>query len=186
MLLFNMATSPFSKFQWKLENLNISMDIIVISILSYSIVTSLLLESLLPNISIAVSEFTKIHHQLGSVLFVIVLLILKIVAVIIFFKAHDQTEHGLQLVNFQLGFNQILIFIAMIWLGVVIFYLNFLQFGIFIVLWIYGIFWAFRLYGTILFLLLKFNYSVVTIFTYLCAFEIMPYILVSRIVFMIN
>lgn len=186
MLLLDMASAPFSRYKWKIDNLNISADIIIISILSYSFITGLLFESLLPGISNSLSIIPSLNNLLGLVTTIVLLLTIKIVLVILFFVAHKQKEEGLQLMNFHLGFNQILIFIASIWLGIVIFYFNFSQFGLTIILWIYGAFWAVRLYGTILFLLMKFQYSVVTIFTYLCAFEIMPYIVVARIIFMNN
>lgn len=186
LLLFDMAVAPFSRFKWKIDDLKVPFDVVLISLISYTFITVLLIESLIPNLSKVISQYFGVYPLFGLILAILVALILKTVLVYFYFAAHKQAEEGIHLINFQLGFNQILIFIATIWLSIVIFYLRFSPLGLNIVIWIYGAFWAFRLYGTILFLLMKFNYSVITIFAYLCAFEIIPYILVARIVFMIS
>ena len=185
-LLFEMAVAPFSRFKWKMDNLKIPFDLVIFSLLSYTFITVLLMESLLPNLSQVMAVYFGVYPLFGLILAILMALVLKIVLVYFYFAAHKQAEEGIHLINFQLGFNQILIFIATIWLSIVIFYLRFSPLGLDLVIWIYGVFWAFRLYGTILFLLIKFNYSVITIFAYLCTFEIIPYILVARIVFMIS
>lgn len=185
-LLFEMAVAPFSRFKWKIDNLKVPIDVVIISLMSYTFITALLIESLLPKLSQVIAEYFGVYPLFGLIMAILIALVLKIVLVYFYFTAHNQAEEGIHLINFQLGFNQIMIFIATIWLSIVIFNLRFSPLGLNIVIWIYGAFWAFRLYGTILFLLIKFNYSVITIFAYLCAFEIIPYILVARIVFMIS
>lgn len=185
-LLFEMAVAPFSRFKWKIDNLKVPFDVVIISLMSYTFITALLIESLLPKLSHVIAEYFGVYPLFGLIMAILIALVLKIVLVYFYFTAHNQAEEGIHLINFQLSFNQIMIFIATIWLSIVIFNLRFSPLGLNIVIWIYGAFWAFRLYGTILFLLIKFNYSVITIFAYLCTIEIIPYILVARIVFMIS
>ena len=109
--------------------------------------------------------------------------LVKFVSTNIFFKIHRNATLGSQILDFHSSLNQLFSLFLGILLFVDVFYArldsNLYYFTIIIAL----IYFLVRLYGTILLLQNSFNYPILTVFVYLCTFEIVPALVIAKALF---
>jgi hypothetical protein len=179
--LSSLSLQPVQRFGWESEK--------------YSSNFLLRISSLF--ISIFIVALTVYSYQLGpeiekgfvlSHFFLILaacfgLFIIKLVANRLYFGLHIATEVGDQLVDFQYSINQ---WFTLILAGLLVLdtFLYQLESGIFyLVLLLSVVYFLFRVFGTILMLQDKFKYPIFTVFVYLCTFEIVPALVIAKVLF---
>ena len=127
------------------------------------------------------------HNQPSSFLPVVMCValyfLLKLGSNFIFFRIHHKTALGSQILDFHYSLNQMLCLVLGVCLFIDVFYArldsNLYYFSISLSL----LFFLARLYGTILLLQNSFNYPILTVFVYLCAFEIVPMLVIAKVLF---
>lgn len=101
----------------------------------------------------------------------------------LFFQFHKSQTIGSQLIDFHSSLNQALSLALGTFLLVDVFYAR-LDSGLFYFTIILAcIYFLLRLYGTILLLQNNFSYPILTVFVYLCTFEIVPALVVAKVLF---
>lgn len=127
--------------------------------------------------SINFSNFLIILGVVGLLFFI------KFIANKLYFSLHKSPVLGDQIIDFQYSLNQWLTLIIGILLIIDIFYLK-LDSDIFILIIIIAvIYFLLRLFGTILMLQNHFKYPILTVFVYLCTFEIVPALVAAKVLF---
>jgi uncharacterized membrane protein YiaA len=178
----HLASIPLQRFNWQSEQF-----------LGNALfrVTSLFLSSLTAAIFIYTyslgAGFWYHPNQPSSFLLVIACVglcfILKLCSTIVFFKIHRNTALGSQVLDFHYSLNQLFSLLLGILLFVDVFYTrldsSLYHFTVIIAL----IYFLVRLYGTILLLQNSFNYPILTVFVYLCTFEIVPALVIAKVLF---
>lgn len=101
----------------------------------------------------------------------------------LYFRLHRIKELGSQLLDFQSSINQIFCLALATLMVVDVFYAytdsNLFYVGIVLAV----IYFLMRLYGTILILQNDFHYPIVSLFIYLCTFEIAPALVLAKVLF---
>lgn len=101
----------------------------------------------------------------------------------IYFALHQETSTGEEILDFQYGLNQWFTLILTALISLDFFYFR-LDSYIFIVLIVTSlIYFLARLFGTLLIFQDKNNYPILTVFIYLCTFEIAPALVIAKVLF---
>lgn len=118
-------------------------------------------------------------------LFIIVaiLFVIKLGGMKVFFALHQEDKTGTMVIDYQYAFNQLiaLVLCVVICLDVFFFKLNnpfYLTVSVII-----GLLYLARMFGNIILLLNEFQYPIVSLFIYLCAFEILPMLIIAKVLF---
>lgn len=108
---------------------------------------------------------------------------LKLLTMKTFFFVHDQEEIGTMVIDFQYAYNFLLSLILVIVIAADLYFYR-LSNSLYITASIVvGILFLMRLMGSILLLLNKFTYPIISLFIYLCAFEIVPMLVIAKVIF---
>ncbi|MBT8326688.1 MAG: DUF4271 domain-containing protein [Bacteroidia bacterium] len=100
-----------------------------------------------------------------------------------YFKFHNEESLGELIIDYQYSINQIFAFILAGALSIDVFYYRLdSQLFYFLVIAILILFLV-KLFGTILMLQNNFKYPLLTLFVYLCTFEIVPMLIAAKILF---
>lgn len=179
--LKSLALLPFQRFGWQSEKY--SSDLIF---RASSLVLSVLI------ISMAVYTYKLVSTDvLASTYFqisviTILLFMVKFMANTLYFGLHNSNSTGSQLVDFQYSLNQWFTFVVIFVLLIDVFYVNLSTHYLNVLLAISVLYFLLRLFGTIVLLQNNFRYSIFTLFVYLCAFEIVPALVIVKVLFVNN
>jgi hypothetical protein len=179
--LKSLALLPFQRFGWQSEKY--SSDLIF---RASSLVLSVLIISLAAYVYKLVSTdvFASTYFQITVI--TILLFIVKFVANTLYFGLHNSSSTGSQLVDFQYSLNQWFTFVVILVLMIDVFYVNLSTNYLNVLLAISILYFLLRLFGTIVLLQNNFKYSIFTLFVYLCAFEIVPALVIVKVLFVNN
>jgi hypothetical protein len=173
---------PIQRFNWQSEkytsnyifrmfSLVTSLFIIALTIYTYQLGGNLKRESAI------------FSNYLIIVLTVTILFVIKFLANKFYFSLHNSQSLGDQIIDYQYSLNQWFTLAVGCLLIIDIFYLK-LNSSVFLVITIVaGIYFLLRLFGTILMLQNNFKYPILTVFVYLCTFEIVPALVTAKVLF---
>ena len=100
-----------------------------------------------------------------------------------YFSLHNSSSLGDQIIDYQYSLNQWFTLVVGCLLIFDIFYLK-LNSSVFLFITIIaGIYFLLRLFGTILMLQNNFKYPILTVFVYLCTLEIVPALVIAKVLF---
>ena len=177
-----LAALPIQRFKWKSETFLSSAFNRTASLVSSSIAFTILIYAhfVQPDL-IPIKSPSSSFFQL--LLIVVLFFLIKLVAMKLFFTLHEEDDIGTKVIDYQYAFNQLLslFVLAVLCFDVFIFRLST---ALYITLCIIiALVFLLRLLGNILMLLNNFNYPIVSLFIYLCAFEIIPMLVVAKVLF---
>ena len=177
-----LAILPIQRFKWKSETFLSSNFNRFGSIVSASLLLAVLLRSyyLEPQDNFLLSENI---FFLGLLVLLLLSFLIKLGCMQLFFHLHAEDELGTRVIDFHFAFNQIVGILLFALLCFDVFYLR--LHGGFDQYLLYGLGVAFllRTGGHAILLLNNLSFPPLSVFIYLCAFEIAPVLLVVRAVF---
>jgi len=173
---------PIQKFSWQTEKQSTNYIFRLSSFLSTVVVIGVLIHGY--HWGSRVSEAGNYESNLFlSLLAVSALFLLNYLAIKFYFALHKSPNVGNQVLDFQYGLNQWLT-LAIATLLIFDFYYLKLDSAMDIFLIILTIiFFLIRLFGTILIVQNNFRYSILTVFVYLCTFELVPALVLAKVLF---
>ena len=173
---------PIQRFNWESEKYSSNLIFRISSLVSSSLVSASLIITYLPELNI----FKTVHPSISFFWFLIGalgLLLVSILANKFYFSLHKEDELGEHIIDYQNALNQWLSFIVGSLILADVFYLHLHSILYAIILGLVIIYFLLRLFGTILMLQNNFEYPILSVFVYLCTFEIVPALVISKILF---
>ena len=178
-----LASLPIQRFKWKSEPLLSSSFNRFSSAAISVLVLGAFFHSRLDLASIMLFD-QAILAQLW--LYLAIIFVVKLGLNTLFFGLHESMEIGRRLIDFQYAFNLFGAFLLTLWMCVDVFYLR-LAYPFFIHVSIaLLVLFLVRISGSILLLLNNFDFPLIALFIYLCAFEITPVLLLAKVIFEIS
>lgn len=177
-----LSTLPVQRFKWKSETLLSSSFNRAGSVLTTTLALGLLIAGRFHPADAPVFGWTSLP-LLELFLILLALFALKMYAMKFYFRLHDQSDLGAIVIDYHYGFNQIssLALTSVLCLDVFIFRLH-SELHL-LIAGVIGLLFVLRLLGTIILLLNKFDYTIISLFIYLCAFEIAPALIGLKLIF---
>lgn len=180
--MVQLAILPFQRFAWQSEKFMTNNVFRLSSILSLSIFASVAICSYQLGNS-KLENYDSILTLLWIFPTVILLSLVKFALSYSYFSIHKEDKTANLLIDFQYSLNQWFALLLGTLLLVDVFYFR-LHSNIYVaILIIAGLYFLVRLFGTILILQNNFNYSILTVFVYLCTFEIVPALFTAKVLF---
>ncbi len=177
-----LASIPMQRFNWQSEQFLGNTLFRVTSIFQSVLTTGIFIYTY--NLG---ERFGYQPNQLASFLAITLCValyyLLKFGSTAIFFKIHHNTKLGSQLLDFHFSLNQLFSLLLGTLLFVDVFYARLDSSIYYFILTIALIYFLLRLYGTTLLLQKSFNYPILTVFVYLCTFEIVPALVIIKVLF---
>jgi len=177
-----LTTIPLQRFNWQSEQFLGNPIFRATSVILTSLTISLFIFTYSLGARFGYDKSTLSSFLLISIL-VVSYFVLKYWVNYIFFKIHNSSKIGSQLIDFQYSINQALSLVLGSFLLIDVFYTR-LDSGIFyFIVTIACIYFLIRLYGTIVLLQNYFTYPILNVFVYLCTLEIVPALVIAKVLF---
>ena len=173
---------PIQKFSWQAEKQTTNYVFRLSSYISTAVVIGVLIHGY--HWGSRVSKAGNYESSLFlTLLAVSALLLLNYFAIKVYFELHKSPNLGNQVLDFQYGLNQ---WLTLIIAALLIFDFYYLKLDstmdIFLIV-IIIIYFLLRLFGTILIVQNNLRYSILTVFVYLCTFELVPALILAKVLF---
>lgn len=177
-----LAAIPLQRFTWQSEQFMGSNVFRATSLFLSSLTISLFIYTYSLGERFGYEQSSFISFLLIA-LVVVSFFVLKLAANHLYFKLHNSIAFDTQVFDFHSSLNQILSIVLGSFLLVDTFYAR-LASGLFVFMVIVTcIYFLVRLYGTILLLQNNFDYPILSVFVYLCTFELVPALVVAKVLF---
>ncbi len=180
--MVQLAILPFQRFAWQSEKFMTDNIFRLSSILSLSIFASIAISSY----QIGNSTLENYNSAITLLLVfsaIIILSLAKFMSNYFYFRIHKDDETANLIVDFQYSINQWFALLLGTLLIVDVFYFRLHSTIYEATLIIAGLYFLVKLFGTILVLQNNFKYSILTVFVYLCTFEIVPALITVKVLF---
>jgi hypothetical protein len=177
-----LAYLPIQRFAWQSEKHTVNNFFRISSILSISIVYAIFIFAHVESEKLFLLENGSLNFLIvwGAILF---LTALKFFLNSYYFGIHQHQNLGNLVVDYQYSINQIFALLLGVILLVDVFYFN-LESALFLVaVVVVLVLFLIKLFGTILMIQNNFNYPILSLFVYLCTFEIVPILIVAKVLF---
>jgi len=179
--LKSLALLPFLRFGWQSEKYSADLIFRISSfLLSVLIISSAIYSYNLTSTDTLSSTYIEIT------LIITLLFVVKFIANSLYFSLHNSISTGSQLVDFQYSLNQWFTLLVIFILLIDVFYENLSSNYLNVLIIVSLLYFLARLFGTILLLQNNFKYSIFTLFVYLCTFEIVPALVIVKVLFVNN
>ena len=179
--LKSLALLPFLRFGWQSEKYSADLIFRISSFL----ISVLIISSAIYSYNLTSTD-TLSSTYIEITLIITLLFVVKFIANSLYFSLHNSISTGSQLVDFQYSLNQWFTLLVIFILLIDVFYENLSSNYLNVLLIVSLIYFLARLFGTILLLQNNFRYSIFTLFVYLCTFEIVPAIVIVKVLFVNN
>jgi hypothetical protein len=179
--LKSLALLPFLRFGWQSEKYSADLIFRISSfLLSVLIISSAIYSYNLTSTDTLSSTYIEIT------LIITLLFVVKFIANSLYFSLLNSISTGSQLVDFQYSLNQWFTLLVIFILLIDVFYENLSSNYLNVLIIVSLLYFLARLFGTILLLQNNFKYSIFTLFVYLCTFEIVPALVIVKVLFVNN
>lgn len=177
-----LATLPVQRFSWQSEEHRSSGLFRFGSIISITAVYTLFIFTHLYSQKLVLTENSTLNFVLIW-LAIALLTLTKFLFNKYYFHLHNTASLGDLIIDYQYSINQFFAFLVGIFLIIDVFYFG-LESNLYIVA-IVGLLILFliKLFGVILLLQNNFAYPILTLFVYLCTFEIVPMLIAAKVLF---
>ena len=179
--LKSLALLPFLRFGWQSEKYSADLIFRISSFL----ISVLIISSAIYSYNLTSTD-TLSSTYIEITLIITLLFVVKFIANSLYFSLHNSISTGSQLVDFQYSLNQWFTLLVIFILLIDVFYENLSSNYLNVLLIVSLIYFLARLFGTILLLQNNFSYSIFTLFVYLCTFEIVPALVIVKVLFVNN
>jgi hypothetical protein len=177
-----LATLPVQRFAWQSEAHRSSSLFRLGSIISITAIYTLFIFTHLYSQKLVLLENSTLNFLLIW-LVITMLTLAKFLLNKYYFSLHNESNLGDLIIDYQYSINQFFAFIVGIFLVVDVFYFGLIS-NLYIIA-IVGLLILFliKLFGVILLLQNNFAYPILTLFVYLCTFEIVPMLIAAKVLF---
>ncbi len=177
-----LAYLPIQRFSWQSEKYTINNLFRISSMLSISMVYAIFVYAYISSEKLFLVEDGTLNFLIIW-LGVVILTVTKYFLNAYYFGLHQHSELGNLVVDYQYSINQFFALILGVLLLVDVFYFK-LDSNLFIaeVILVITLFLV-KLFGVILMLQNNFNYPILSLFVYLCTFEIVPILILAKVLF---
>ena len=179
--LKSLALLPFLRFGWQSEKYSADLIFRISSFL----ISVLIISSAIYSYNLTSTD-TLSSTYIEITLIITLLFVVKFIANSLYFSLHNSISTGSQLVDFQYSLNQWFTLLVIFILLIDVFYENLSSNYLNVLLIVSLIYFLARLFGTIMLLQNNFRYSIFTLFVYLCTFEIVPALVIVKVLFVNN
>ncbi|MFY0644029.1 MAG: DUF4271 domain-containing protein [Bacteroidia bacterium] len=173
---------PIQRFKWKSET-HLSSNFNRFASL---ITTAFAIAILIRSYFFTPSETMVFSSELvfiGLICAVIIVFLLKFLSMKLFFYLNEDHEVGTMVIDYQYAFNQFIGLVVFLAVCLDLFYFRLNSPIQYILIYVLGFLYLLRLLGHIVLLLNKMSYPIISLFIYLCAFEIAPMLVVAKVLF---
>ncbi|MGB0850256.1 MAG: DUF4271 domain-containing protein [Bacteroidia bacterium] len=169
---------PFQRFGWQSEKYGSDTILRISSFITLSIAVAIAIQGY----SLGPTAFSSlnVYWILGVI---ILLFMFNLLANKMYFSLHESSKLGEQIIDYQYSVNQ---WYAILLTGLLLldfFFLKQASSILYIIGVITGLYFLSRLFGTIIIFQNNFKYPLLTVFVYLCTFEIVPAIVMVKVLF---
>jgi len=180
--MLKLTLLPIQRFSWESAKYSANLTFRASSILSSALVLTLLI------ITYKLGDYGNSAPYSSSYLFglflaVFVSFLSALGANKLYFYLHKKQEIGERVLDYQYALNQWFSFIVITLLLADVFYLHLHSILFVLIISLLGVYFLLRLFGTILMLQNNFDYPILTVFIYLCNFEIVPALVLCKVLF---
>jgi hypothetical protein len=180
--MLKLTLLPIQRYSWESDKYAANLTFRITSILSVSLVATILLATY--HLGLGSGEKTVYGTSfIGQLGIILAFLLISLGANKFYFYLHKKQEIGEHVLDYQYALNQWFSFIIGTLLLVDVFYLHLHSVLYVVILSLVGIYFLLRLFGTILMLQNNFDYPILTVFVYLCTFEIVPALVICKVLF---
>jgi len=179
---YSLATLPFQKFDWMSQEHSKNNLLRASSIVCISIVFSIFAFSYLSSNAIQFASIDSVNFLLILVI-VIGLTTAKLFLNRSFFALHNQSSLGEVIIDYQYSLNVLFSIVISLLMVYDVFYLRMNTTMFYVTAGLIVALFLVKLFGTILLLQNKYSYPLITVFIYLCTAEIVPALIVAKVLF---
>lgn len=177
-----LAFLPFQRFSWQSEKHVADVVFRITSAVTTVCIITILFTTYTLDLNVSAQEgyllyFWKVLSIVG-VYFIVKLGVNKV-----YFYLHRSADLGEQIVDFQYSLNQWFTLVSLVVLLADVFYFRVQSNLFYVIAGLAVIYFLIRLFGTILILQSNFKYPIITLFVYLCTLEIVPALIVAKVLF---
>ncbi|MGB1037613.1 MAG: DUF4271 domain-containing protein, partial [Bacteroidia bacterium] len=169
---------PFQRFGWQSEKYGSDTILRISSFITLSIAVAIAIQGY--SLGPAAFSSLNVYWILGVI---ILLFMFNLLANKMYFSLHESSKLGEQIIDYQYSVNQ---WYAILLTGLLLldfFFLKQASSILYIIGVITGLYFLSRLFGTIIIFQNNFKYPLLTVFVYLCTFEIVPAIVMVKVLF---
>lgn len=177
-----LSLTPFQKFNWESEKYAVNYLYRISSLISIALCITIAINGYPLGFGSLV-HFLINSHFLIVFLIILVLFILKFILNKFYFNLHENDDLGDKIIDFQYSINQWFSFILLGLFLVDYFYLKLGDNTLDQIIIISTIYFLIRLFGTAVIFQNNIKQPFVTVFFYLCTFEITPALVVAKVFF---
>lgn len=177
-----LASLPIQRFKWKSETFLSSGLNRTTSLISASLAFSIFIYSHYSQEELFLQ--TSLDTGFIQLLVIVILLFLfKLLGMKLFFGLHQEERTGTIVIDYQYAFNVIISVLLCLVICIDVFFFRLSSPFYITVSIVIGLIYLLRMFGNIILLLNEFNYPIVSLFIYLCAFEILPMLGIAKVLF---
>jgi hypothetical protein len=177
-----LSLKPFQRFGWQSEKFSSDYIFRISSLATLVIIASIIIKGY----GLGENVWPGSSDKGNIIIISVVLLILCLIGYLfqlVFFSLHNFQKIGEEILDFQYGINQWYSIILTGLFSLDVFYFNFDSVIIYLLLILTLIYFLMRLFGKIIMLQNNFTYPLLTVFIYLCTIEIVPALVVAKLLF---
>ncbi|MFT4826760.1 MAG: hypothetical protein ACI9GO_000226 [Bacteroidia bacterium] len=180
--MLKLTLLPVQRFSWESAKYSANITFRASSILSSALVFTLMIITYQLG-DYGASDPYSSSYFLWLFLAVFVLFLSTLGANKLYFYLHKKQEIGERVLDYQYALNQWFSFIVGSLLLADVFYLHLHSILFVLIVSLLGLYFLLRLFGTILMLQNNIDYPILTVFIYLCTFEIVPALVICKVLF---
>jgi hypothetical protein len=180
--MLKLTLLPIQRFSWESAKYSANLTFRASSILSSALVLTIVI------ITYQLGDYGDTDPYSSSYFFwlllaVFILFLSSLGANKLYFYLHKKQEIGERVLDYQYALNQWFSFIVGGLLLADVFYLHLHSILFVLITSLLGIYFLLRLFGTILMLQNNIDYPILAVFIYLCTFEIVPALVICKVLF---
>ncbi len=180
--ILKLTLLPIQRFNWESDKYGANLIFRGSSLLSSVLVSATLLMTYQLGLDEKNAQYSS-GYFFCLVLVIALVFLSTLGANKLYFYLHKKQEIGDRVLDYHYALNQWFSFIVGGLLLADVFYLRLHSALFVIIISLLGIYFLLRLFGTILMLQNNFDYPILTVFVYLCTFEIVPALVISKVLF---
>lgn len=177
-----LSLKPFQRFEWQSEKFGADAVFRISSLVSFVFIISVAIKGY--GLGAGTIPGSSVDGNILVIgILILVLLVLNYLVNRLYFSLHRETEAGEEIIDFQYSLNQWFTLALAVLLSVDVFFFRLDSVVSYVLLAIGILYFLARLFGTLLILQDKMHYPILTVFVYLCGFEIAPALVIAKVLF---
>lgn len=177
-----LSLTPFQKFNWESEKYSVNYLYRTSSLISIVLCVSIAIKGYQLG-TVTLKNLSFDNNFLFILLIILVLFLIKFVANKIYFSLHEIDDLGDRIIDFQYSINQ---WFSLVLLGLFLVDFFYLKLGsdiLILTIFLSALYFLIRLFGTVIIFQNNIRQPIITVFIYLCTYEISPALVIAKVLF---